>query len=191
MKKTILIMALFIALLMVSFATAIVSEIQCSNDANNVGQNPEASIVLCDDPTDATCEQDFETLCPTNWHLCDATEYNMGNDNWEGTVPNWLLGEITCRDYGGAGHYTVWNVGEPFSNNVVFNQYAGSSLPECQSDYGCNEQQYYALCCYGSASNGGNDDMPPDEPPAVPEFGVVAAGVALIGALGIFVIKRK
>jgi len=185
MKKILLTLMIF--LFAVSFVSA--TGVSCSNGAVNMGQNPSADIVLCDDPTDQTCEQDFVTLCPANWHLCSATEYNVGNDNWQGNVPTWLLGEIQCRDSAGAGHYTVSGTGAPFLADVLNNNIAGSSLPECQSDYGCNEQQYYALCCYGSS--GGNDNPVEDPVDEVPEFGVVAAGLALIGALGIFIIRRR
>jgi hypothetical protein len=141
------------ALMLVASAAATLGP-SCSNGATLVAGNPEQSIVVCDDPTDSTCEQNFTTLCPTDWHLCSAAEYNAGNDNWAGSVPNWLLGEIQCRFSGddsgfvsGAGHFTVTS--GTFNAWVENNKIAGSSLPECQSDYGCNEKQYYALCCYG------------------------------------------
>jgi len=178
MKKAFILMVFFVGLLGISFVAAANAVVQCSAPANNVAQNPEATIVVCDDPTDSTCEQDFSTLCPADWHLCSADEYNSGNDNWQGDVPTWLLGEITCRSSGGAGHYTVED-GGLFSNDVAFNQIAGSSLPQCQTNYGCNEKQYDALCCYGTS---GND---------VPEFGVIAVVVALIGALAVFIFIRK
>lgn len=172
-------------LLLIGFASAI-SQVSCNNGAVNAGQNPNGKIVLCDDPNDLTCEQDFETLCPTNYDLCNYVDYNINNDDWAGDVPTWLLGEITCRAGTGAGHFTITH--GAFATDVANNQIAGSSLPQCQEWYGCNEQQYYALCCYsGSGSSGGSGE----DPQEVPEFGVIAGAIALIGALGIFAYTRR
>lgn len=175
MKKLLILFAVFLAT--ISLVTAAV----CNSPANIVSSNPDESIVVCDDPQDSTCEQDFETLCPNNYHLCSAEEYNAGNDNWNGSLSTWLLGEITCRQGGGAGHFTVES--GLYSSDVAPNQIAGSSKPECPEWYGCNEQQYYALCCIGSP--GGNNNE-------VPEFSGVAAGLATAGAgVGFLLLGRK
>jgi hypothetical protein len=187
MNKQIILSIIFLIILSFSVsAINAVPELQCSNGANLISNNPERTIAICDDSTDATCEQDFATICPVDWHLCSPTEYNSGNDNWQGTISSWLLGEITCRDGYGAGHYTLWDLETAYSTDVPFNQHAGSSLPQCQSDYGCNEQQYYALCCYGE----GNGEVPPEN--NVPEFGeITIVGLTIVVATLILWRRRK
>ena len=175
MKKLLILFVVFLA------TVSLVSAVECNSPANTVSSNPDESIVVCDDPTDATCEQDFETLCPSNYHLCSTEEYNTGNDNWEGVLSTWLLGEITCRSGGGAGHFTIQS--GLYSTDVESNQHAGSSKPECPETYGCNERQYYALCCIG---------VPPDDGNEIPEFSGVAAGLATAGAgIGFLLLRRR
>lgn len=174
MKKLLILFVVFLA------SISLVAAVECSSPANKVSSNPDESIVECDDPQDSTCEQDFETLCPNDYHLCTAAEYNAGNDNWEGSLSTWLLGEITCRDGGGAGHYTITD--GSYSTDVPPNQHAGSSLPQCPEWYGCNEKQYHALCCAGSP--GGNNE--------VPEFSGIGIGIALsLSGIAFLFINRK
>ena len=60
--------------------------------------------------------------------------------------------------------------------------------PEMYNSTRCwdSDHQYDWIIC--EADDGGSDDDTPNE---IPEFGVLAAGVALIGALAIFAFKRK
>ncbi|MEK6967146.1 MAG: hypothetical protein AABX51_00790 [Nanoarchaeota archaeon] len=176
MKKLIILFVVFLATL--NLVTAVV----CNSPANTISSNPDESIVVCDDPQDSTCEQDFETLCPNDYHLCTADEYNAGNDNWAGTPSTWLLGEITCREGGGAGHYTVY--GGSYSADVLQNQVAGSSLPQCQTDYGCNENQYLALCCIGAPGGNNNNE--------IPEFSSQGLALALVlGGATLIIIRKR
>ena len=182
------ILTTLIALILVSGVYAPAGVPSCSAPGVYISGNADSSIVVCDDPSDTTCEQDFGSLCPAEFHLCTADEYNTGNDNWDGTTPTWLLGEITCRAGGGAGHYTVYG-GLPYSQDVAWNQIAGSELPECLSGYGCNEQGFYALCCAGGGyvPPDGNGEIPPN---GVPEFGIVAAA-GILAAAGYFISRKR
>ncbi len=160
---------------------------QCTLPGVNVAHNPGASIVVCDDPQDSTCEQDFATLCPVGYDLCTADQYNAGNDNWDGTVTERMLGEIHCRGQNidsGAGHYSIWTKDVPYSVDVPDNDIAGSSIPGvCESNYGCNEQWYYALCCA--------EDVPEDDGGDIPEFTAIGAGLALLGAAGLVAFRKR
>ncbi len=162
--------------LSLGFASA---EVSCTG-ADLVGSSPDGYIAVCDDPQDAVCEQDFGQLCPAGFHLCSGEEYRMHNDGWEGTTDTPMLGEIQCREEGGAGHFSVWS-NYPFSYEVEDNLAAGSGLPECDHGYGCNEQQYYALCC------GGTSDKPGD---SIPEFSAIGA-FAAVAAICAFAVMRR
>ena len=124
----------------------------CSNGAVQLSIAPGGQAMVCDDPTNSTCEQDVETLCPANWHLCPVDTHNSRNDGWNYPVGNGInvvVGEIHCRTFGGAGHFTlgpydgVTNLGEDTVNNCGY----GSSRPSCTASYGCNETFVQALCC--------------------------------------------
>ncbi|MFH1531665.1 MAG: hypothetical protein ABIK09_13145 [Pseudomonadota bacterium] len=123
----------------------------CSGGANVISLAPSGTAVLCDDPTDATCEQDFGTLCPTDWHLCGREEFNNRNSGWTQSYSpaHRGLGTIHCRSGSGAGHFTfTYDVGiTTFGQDAAMNCGFGSSAPSCPASYGCNEKQHWALCC--------------------------------------------
>ena len=117
----------------------------CSGGADVISLAPSGTIVLCDDPTDATCEQDFETLCPTDWHLCSHEEFNVRNDGWTQAYTGSVgMGTIHCRSTSGAGHFTV---NTAFGTDKAMNCQYGSSRDTCPASYGCNEKTHWALCC--------------------------------------------
>merc|ERR1719369_2449583 len=79
----------------------------CSNNAQLIYQAPavpgfSSVMVLCDDPSDQTCEKDMESLCPENFHLCSYLEFNALNDNWNTEVSSRKrpVGEIHCTSFG-------------------------------------------------------------------------------------------
>ena len=124
----------------------------CNNGASLVSMGPTGTMAICDISNNSVCEQDFETLCPTGWHLCTHSEFNNRNDGWTHTVyePERALGVRYCRS-SGAGHFTIPDASSGSSallgNDEVHNCYYGTSRPECTSGYGCNEQEAQALCC--------------------------------------------
>ena len=135
-------------------------EPECAEGMLTVTIAPNNDMIVCEDPDHQTCEQDFEQLCPDAWHLCTPEEHHARNDNWGN--PNHLgraLGVIVCRANGGAGHYTVSNLG----NDERFNCSFGSSRPNCEANYGCNEQRNSALCCAPLASCGNGEVDHPEE----------------------------
>ncbi len=125
----------------------------CSNGADLVSVAPGVDMALCDDPNDTTCEEDFGSLCPTDWHLCSVNEYNSRNDGWDQAIDDQAraAGVIYCRTSNStAGHFTVPDLSSSVTNlgqDEVFNCFLGSSAPACTSDFGCNEQDDQALCC--------------------------------------------
>ena len=138
----------------------------CSGGANVVSLAPSGTAVLCDDPTDSTCEEDFGSLCPADWHLCGREEFNARNDGW--TQPysnaNRGLGTIHCRINGGAGHFTyTYDGATTFGQDAAQNCGFGSSVPSCPTGYGCNEQQHWALCCAPSPLCGNGVVDSPEE----------------------------
>ena len=117
----------------------------CSGGAELIGVAPSGTMALCEDPNHQACEQDFETLCPPDWHLCNPLEANARNDGWanpEGMTGR-ALGMILCRGGGGAGHHTVTDV----AAQTDCNRWYGSSRATCEANYGCNEENNTALCC--------------------------------------------
>lgn len=155
----------------------------CSNGAELAVMSPDGMMVTCDDPQDATCEQDFETLCPADWNLCTVDEFNAHNDGMDYGVAVHSLGEIQCRVGGGAGHFSVKTNEGDWDVDRANNMWAGSSIPGvCESTYGCNEQQYHALCCYGEPVDDGRND--------VPEFSVIGASLVLVLA-GLFIYHKR
>lgn len=123
----------------------------CSNGAVALSTSPDGTSMICDDPVDATCEQDMATLCPVGWNLCGDLQHNNRNDGWNFAVSgsNPALGEIYCRTFGGAGHLSLGsyngynNLGQDTTKNCGF----GSSRDSCTATYGCNETYATALCC--------------------------------------------
>jgi len=123
---------------------------RCLNKADTVSVAPPISglsnrMVLCDDPNQNTCEQDFEKLCPLEYHLCSHLEFKNLNNKWDATKRVLALGEIYCRKYGGAGSFTVNNA--YLNADPTMNCYHGSSRPQCTASYGCDQRQASALCC--------------------------------------------
>ena len=127
----------------------------CQNGANLMATAPGNDMVICDDPTNSTCEEDFETLCPVDWHLCSQPEYNNRNDGWNISAPGTPVGTRYCRWNGGAGHFTLGS-GQDLSEDEELNCHWGTSRPTCTTGYGCNETQGMALCCapHPSCGNG-------------------------------------
>ena len=90
-------------------------------------------------------EQDQETLCPANWHLCSWKEFNNRNNGWNYAVGNnnpnpVVVGEIYCRSgNNGAGHHTLgpYNGLTNLGNDTVLNCGYGSARPNsCNSGRG-------------------------------------------------------
>ncbi|HLT34733.1 MAG TPA: DUF4215 domain-containing protein [Enhygromyxa sp.] len=134
--------------------------IPCQNGAVNLATSPGGNMVVCDDPNNATCEEDGETLCPIGWGLCSRDQFINRNDGWDyPLVGKVVVGEIYCRNGGGAGHYTLSN--GTLATDHAFNCNYGSSRDSCPSIYGCNELSVEMLCCAPTPScgNGVVDDV--------------------------------
>lgn len=110
------------------------------------------TMMVCNDESNVTCEEDFGTLCPAGWDLCSQPQHNNRNDGWDlpvGGGADAALGAIHCRGGGAAGHYSVG----PYDGITNINQDAplncgyGSSRASCPSGFGCNETLARALCC--------------------------------------------
>ena len=135
-------------------------EAVCSNGAVALSTSPDGNAMVCDDPTDATCEQDMQTLCPSGWNLCSDKQHNNRNDGWDfalgGGAAGTVLGEKYCRSFGGAGHHSlgpydgITNLSQDAPKNCGY----GTSRDSCTATYGCNEQAARALCCAPDASCG-------------------------------------
>lgn len=133
----------------------------CQNSLT-LSTSPSGTMVVCDDPTDTTCEEDFEALCPPGWGLCSRLQHINRNTGWTFATgnmvggPDVVVGEIHCRAGSGAGHYTLGPYGgvTTLEDDPVLNCGYGSSRPECPSAFGCNEQEAYALCCAPTPSCG-------------------------------------
>ena len=133
---------------------------ECSNGARLYAWSDDNDIAICKDDSNATCEQDFERLCPAGWHLCTPLEHHARNDGWDPPAhPTPALGVIRCRGGSGAGHYTVNNVRDDPAPNCHW----GSSRAGCVAGYGCNEQRASALCCAPLPSCGNGVQDHPEE----------------------------
>mgnify|MGYP002634530272 CR=1 FL=1 len=140
----------------------------CQGGSDEISTNVFGDMMLCDDPLDATCEEDFGQLCPVDWHLCTVDEFNLRNDGWTQPTDTFAraLGLISCRGGGGAGHFTVPDSGSPnteLGQDESYNCWYGSSQPACSTGYGCNETQGMALCCRDSPSCGNGVVDNPEE----------------------------
>jgi hypothetical protein len=141
----------------------------CQNGAVLESTSPSGTQMVCDDPTNTTCEEDAETLCPVGWNLCPRLQHWNRNDGWAYVAggANIVVGEIYCRGSSGAGHYTLGpyaGSGGPLSIDAPLNCGYGSSRAACPAGYGCNELIVKALCCAPSASCGnGVVDSPEEE----------------------------
>ncbi len=131
----------------------------CLGGADQLSVSPGNDAVVCDDPTDVTCEENFEVLCPTGWGLCTQPQLSNRNTGWDfpvGGGASSVLGEIYCRGGGGAGHYSLG----PYDGITNLNQDAplncgfGSSRAACPSGFGCNETTSRAVCCAPTPSCG-------------------------------------
>ncbi|MCB9753949.1 MAG: DUF4215 domain-containing protein [Myxococcales bacterium] len=141
----------------------------CQMGATLLSTSPGGDAVVCDDPNNATCEQNMAQLCPSGWHLCSRLEHHNRNNSWNfpvGNNPNVVVGEIYCRAGSGAGHYTLG----PYDGISNLNQDAplncgyGSSRATCVTNYGCNETHVRALCCAPNPNCGnGQVDAPEEE----------------------------
>ncbi len=140
----------------------------CQNGSDETSTNVFGDMMLCDDPTNTTCEEDFGQLCPIDWHLCTWEEFNLRNDGWTQPNDNYAkaLGVISCRGNGGAGHFTVPSSGSQntlLGEDEVHNCWYGSSQPACSTGYGCNETEGQALCCRNSPTCGNGVVDNPEE----------------------------
>ncbi|MBK9754008.1 MAG: DUF4215 domain-containing protein [Nannocystis sp.] len=143
--------------------------LSCQAGAVEKSVSPGGTMKVCDHPNNTVCEQDQETLCPVNWHLCSLKEFNNRNANWNYAVgsnnPNpVVVGEIYCRpNNSGAGHITLGPYGiNNLGTDSTFNCGYGSSRPNsCPANYGCNELFVEALCCSPNpkCGNGAVDDV--------------------------------
>lgn len=147
---------------------AVVQTGECQGGAVNLSTSPGGDMMVCDDPTNTTCEQDVETLCPVGWQLCSYQQHVERNAGW--TYPltpagNVVVAEIYCRANGGAGHFTLGTYEAPadLSVDIAQNCHYGSSRDSCTATYGCNETQVQALCCLPSASCGNGVVDSPEE----------------------------
>ena len=123
--------------------------IKCQNQATVVSVAPGNRAVLCQRPE--ICEQDFAILCPKDWHLCSADEFNARNAAWNYTPTKLTLGAIRCRQGTGAGQYGFKTT---MSVDHVDNCLYSSSRPQCVGNFGCDEKNNHALCCAPLASCG-------------------------------------
>lgn len=125
---------------------------ECSGNAVEITTDPDLDMVVCSDPN--VCEQDYASICPAGWNLCTHAQYVQRNDNWNYQLPGnqVLLAAIRCRMSGGAGHYSRafgW-LSDDYQDNCQY----GSSRPQCQTGYGCNDKGSWALCCRPTPSCG-------------------------------------
>ncbi len=141
----------------------------CAPGFDTVSVAPSGTMVLCDDPTNATCEQDLEVSCPAGWGLCTRLQHINRNDGWTepvgfgGTI---AVGEISCRTFGGAGHYSLgpYDGVNSLDDDPPLNCGYGSSRATCTATYGCNEQSVSAVCCAPTPTCGnGVVDSPEEE----------------------------
>ena len=132
-------------------------QLGCQKGAVELSASPGGDMKVCDDPTDATCEQDVETLCPSGWQLCSREQFVNRNTGWMYSISgaNVVVAEAYCRNGGGAGHYTLGPYGgNVLGDDVPLNCGYGTSRESCVSDYGCNEKSVHALCCAPTPSCG-------------------------------------
>ncbi len=140
----------------------------CAPGFDTLSIAPSGTMMLCDDPTNVTCEEDLEISCPADWGLCTRLQHINRNDGWNVPVGggNVAVGEISCRNYGGAGHYSLgpYDGVNNLENDPPLNCGYGSSRASCESGYGCNEQSVSAICCAPTPTCGnGVVDSPEEE----------------------------
>jgi len=132
--------------------------VKCQFQATVVSVAPDNRAVLCQRPE--ICEQDFALLCPKDWHLCSANQFNARNTGWNYTPTKLTLGAIRCRQGSGAGHYGFKSM---MSVDQVDNCLYSSSRPQCVGNFGCDEKNNYALCCAPLATCGNGVVDHPEE----------------------------
>ena len=137
----------------------------CGGGSNLLSRSPGGNVIVCDHPSDAVCEQDFEALCPAGWSLCSRPQFIARNAGWSYVPAQRVLGTIHCRNGGGAGHFTFgWSSsGIPMSTAEAMNCAFGSSRSSCTASYGCNEQSAFAMCCAPTPSCGNGVVDSPEE----------------------------
>lgn len=102
----------------------------------------------------------MEIMCPPGWGLCTRLQHVNRNTGWNVAVGgiDVALGEIYCRNGGGAGagHYTLgpYDGVTSLSNDPPVNCGYGSSRTSCPSGFGCNELTASAICCTPTPSCG-------------------------------------
>lgn len=123
----------------------------CAPGFNTVSVAPSGTMMLCDDPTNATCEQNLDNSCAPGWGLCTRLQHINRNTGWNVAVGggNVAVGEISCRGFGGAGHYSLgpYDGVTNLQNDPPLNCGYGSSRASCEAPYGCNETSVSAICC--------------------------------------------
>ncbi len=141
----------------------------CAPGFTTLSVAPSGSMMLCDDPSNATCEQDMENSCPSGWGLCTRLQHVNRNTGWNVPVNGFAsvaVGEISCRGFGGAGHYSLgpYDGVTNLENDPPLNCGFGSSRATCEAPYGCNELLVNALCCAPTPTCGnGVVDSPEEE----------------------------
>lgn len=141
---------------------------ECQGGATMLSTSPGGDMMVCDDPTNSTCEQDVETLCPVGWQLCSYQQHAERNAGWSYPLypaGNVVVAEIYCRSDSGAGHFTLGTINSPddLGVDIPMNCHYGSSRESCTSNYGCNETAVQALCCLPSPSCGNGVIDSPEE----------------------------
>lgn len=140
-----------------SCVNQVCKQVGCQKGAVEMSVSPGGDMKVCDDPTNTTCEQDVETLCPSGWQLCSFEQYTNRNAGWTYSIggATVVVAEIYCRNGGGAGHYTLGPYGgSVLGDDVPLNCGYGSSRESCVTGYGCNETNVQALCCAPTPSCG-------------------------------------
>jgi len=132
---------------------------QCAPGFDLLSTNPSGNMVVCDDPTNTTCEEDMEMLCTGGWGLCTRLQHINRNDTWNypvGGGGSVVVGEISCRGGGAAGHYTLgpYDGVTNLMDDPPLNCGYGSSRDSCPSGFGCNELTVETLCCAPTPSCG-------------------------------------
>ena len=133
----------------------------CAAPAVLLSTSPTGTMMLCDDPTDSTCEEDMETLCPPGWGLCTRLQHINRNAGWNVPTggfgsPEVAVGEIYCRGGGQSGQYTLgpYDGVTSLEDDPPLNCGYGSSRPSCPGNFGCTEQEVRTLCCAPTPSCG-------------------------------------
>ena len=117
-----------------------------------MAHSPNFNIFVCKDHPQSQCEEYFEYMCPDNYELCSAEQYNNNSHGWIGKSPSALLGKIYCRSDNGTEQLTLGS-GQSYSSQISLKDpNFGSYLPECPwgYDYGCTVRRhpmFAALCC--------------------------------------------